>query len=357
MDDYAKDLYDGRLRPGAGSIVRLRLGGQLNADAYTRDGALIYKAGGLISDERQLQRLRKSDIRFNLRMEYKKYIANSEPEDQPCEPHDMEQMDSPARVRAAALKTEAAERLETVFDRIEETGRVDIPAILETVSGLASQLARDGDTFASIVQLKNADAYTFTHSVNVCIMTMYLAMHMNLGDELQHIGSGALLHDIGKIRTPMSVLHKEGPLNTDERDIIQHHPSEGLNLLLNSGFHDSIAIACVQDHHETLTGTGYPRHKRACDISPYAKIISLADVYDALTTDRPYRRALTHDEALTIMVSKMSAQFDPWLLHRFVETIGNLTQANGVSNGAGPECTAKSILRHVGPVPRLDATA
>ncbi|MCX6376007.1 MAG: HD domain-containing protein, partial [Armatimonadetes bacterium] len=101
--------------------------------------------------------------------------------------------------RATVLKSEAVHQVESVFDRIESSGEVDIPLVQETVSGLVTELMGDRLALASLVQLKDADSYTFTHSVNVAILAMYLAMNARLEDDLERIGTGAILHDIGKV--------------------------------------------------------------------------------------------------------------------------------------------------------------
>jgi putative nucleotidyltransferase with HDIG domain len=227
---------------------------------------------------------------------------------------------------ASALKSEAVKDLTRVFRKIEATGEVDVVQAGGTVGKLIDELKGNHSALMTLAQLKDADAYTFTHSVNVSILTMYLALKCNLGSYLTEIGTGALLHDIGKIKIPLKVLRKDGPLDDDERRIIEQHPDLGARLLIKSGCKSDITISCVLDHHEKLTGRGYPVGKLGAAINTFAKITCLADIYDALTTDRPYRRAMSPRDALLLMMHKMKDDLDLQLLNIFISTMGQYVE-------------------------------
>jgi HD-GYP domain-containing protein (c-di-GMP phosphodiesterase class II) len=265
---------------------------------------------------------------------------------------------------AYAVKSEAVSQVQGVFDRIEASGDLDITVVENTVCSLMDRVFSDGLAIAALTQIKDADAYTYCHSVNVGILSMYLALATNYEDRIRQIGLGGLLHDVGKLSIPPAVLRKKGPLDDVERSIINEHPGAGARLIREAGCTDPIVISCVQDHHEKITGRGYPRRKPACEISPCAKIISVADVFDALTTDRPYRRAMTAEAALVLMVDRMGDSFDPWLLHRFVEVAGSIADQTYVTpdgrvavRGEGSGAPTQDLVRKPPVFPRFDAAA
>jgi putative nucleotidyltransferase with HDIG domain len=327
-----KDVSTGTPSQGDSSTDRrpvLRVGARLTANVYSPQGVLVLRAGRVIENEDQMSRLFRHGVRFGRKRQAVPEQRESEDRVDPLDPRAKALQ---AKIHhATEVKSVAVRQVSSVFERIETTGKVDIPAVAGAVSGLVDELLGDRLALASLVQLKDVDAYTFTHSVNVAILAMYLAANTHLEDELEGIGIGAILHDIGKVRTPRSVLAKKGPLDETERRVIQRHPQYGVDRLLESGFHDAVGLACVLDHHEKATGTGYPRGKRATELSPYAKITGLADIYDALTTDRPYRKAMKPQEALLLMIEKMSGELDPWLLDRFIWAVGYLTENTTVS--------------------------
>lgn len=298
----------------------LRVGARLPTDAYSRTGVLVLRAGRVVENARQLSRLLRSDICFGEIPD----VIGARAGDKILADR-AAYMELERRIqRASALKAEAVERVEWVFDNVETTGTVDMISVEQTVSGLVNELDNSPLAVASLVQLKNADSYTFTHSVNVAIMAMYLALRIRCGQELERIGTGGLLHDIGKIRVPGQLLRKPGPLTSSERSLIQRHPSDGSRMLLDSGFADPIALSCISDHHEKLSRRGYPRAKPGSAIGLYARIIALADVFDALTTDRPYRAALKAEEALSLMATEMTEDLDPWLMQYFATAVAYL---------------------------------
>jgi len=343
----------------------LRVGARLTANAYSPSGILVLRAGRVIENEHQLSRLFRHGIRFGA----KKNAANEESADSANKTSEAGPADKELEAnirRATVLKSEAVHQVESVFDRIESSGEVDVPLVQETVSGLVKELMGDRLALASLVQLKDADSYTFTHSVNVAILAMYLAMNAHLEDDLERIGTGAILHDIGKVATPSWVLRKNGPLDDLEMKAVQRHPGHGAELLLDSGFQDGIALSCVLDHHEKLTGKGYPRGKKATELSPYAKITGLADIYDALTTDRPYRKAMKPEDALLLMIQEMADDLDPWLLECFVAAVGHLTERTSVTpegevvpklSESGEDEVAQPVCKVERSITRIDVLA
>lgn len=307
----------------------LRVGTRLATDAYSPTGLLVLPAGQVIENEHQLDSLRRHLARPERQAQRRDDPLQPRERPKTCDPKAKE-LEANIR-RASSVKSAAIRQVSSVFQRIETSGEVEVQALQDAVSVLVEELLSDQVALASLVQIKNADSYTFTHSVNVAILAMYLAVRTQFEDDLERIGTGAILHDIGKVGIPLSVLRKRGPLTKVERRMIERHPEQGVDLLLRSGFSDGIGLSCVLDHHEKLSGGGYPRGKHAADISPYARITELADVYDALTTPRPYRNALAVREALRTMTEEMATDLDPWLLEHFIAAVGHLTESTTVT--------------------------
>lgn len=162
---------------------------------------------------------------------------------------------------------------------------------------------------------KKLDSITYKHSTNVAYYAVRFAKYVvhNYNESL--IYYSGLLHDIGKTQIDVKILNKSSTLNKDEFDIIKQHPSIGYNILQKTDIHEEV-LEAVLLHHERYDGEGYPRGIKAGNIPLIARIISICDVYDALTSDRSYRTAYAIDEALQIMINS-AGQFDPELFTIF----------------------------------------
>ncbi|RJP73124.1 MAG: HD domain-containing protein [Candidatus Abyssobacteria bacterium SURF_17] len=193
------------------------------------------------------------------------------------------------------------------------------------ISNLVDYLLSDSHAFFSLMTSMSFNYLTYTHSVNVAVFGIALAH--KLGQFTQHsintIGSGLILHDVGKGLIDPRILDKNGPLNDDEWAVMKRHPADGANLLRSLGNVSEQALIIVEGHHEKLDGSGYPRGIRGVDVHQYARIAAIADIFDALTTRRPYRPALRSFEALELMKKEMSEQLDRDLLREFILLLGD----------------------------------
>ena len=186
-------------------------------------------------------------------------------------------------------------------------------------------ILHDDRAFRSLLAVTSYDYYTYTHSVNVCVFSVSLAQRIGLGDksDLVVFGTGALLHDIGKSIIDKSIIGKKGPLNEDEWKVIKKHPVYGVEILHKTGNVPEESYAVVSQHHERCNGTGYPERLRRNGIHPYAKVSAIADVFDALTTDRAYKGAVGSFAALNIMRNEMRAGLDQAMFREFVLLMGS----------------------------------
>ncbi|UVI30834.1 HD-GYP domain-containing protein [Paenibacillus spongiae] len=164
---------------------------------------------------------------------------------------------------------------------------------------------------ALIMATEIRDAYTAGHNMRVALYALRLGEEMMLStDQLRAIAQGGVVHDVGKLKVPDSILNKPGKLNPDERSTIERHPVWGYDMCKRLGFfYDELSI--IRSHHEKWDGTGYPDRLAGSNIPLLARITALADVYDALTSSRSYRKAMSHEEAMVIIVSGSGVHFDP----------------------------------------------
>ena len=326
---------------GAGKWM-LRVGSHVPDNVYSADGILLLRAGGVISTHSQLVRLIQPDVLFGKENAAAARLAamNRRISRARVAKSSMEPEERQARIETAtALKAEVVGDVTSVFGRIEDGGMVDVTAARGAVSKLMGEMFRDDFALASLVQLKDVDGYTFTHSVNTSILSMYLAMTADCPMEVTELGLGALLHDIGKLGTPVSILRKVGPLDETEMGVIRQHPERGVELLAQSGCRSEVTQHCVLDHHEKMSGSGYPCGKVGKQISPYARIVCLADIYDALTTDRPYRKALSPRDALSIMAKEMESELDQWWLKVLEAAVCRFVEEGDAPNTDQPVAT------------------
>ncbi len=193
----------------------------------------------------------------------------------------------------------------------------------ELVAELASNIVENLDASMWLTQLKSRDEYTAIHSLNVCVLSLTFGRSLGLkGDELNELGLGALLHDIGKMQVPLEILNKPGKLTTEEFEIMKSHPQKGYEMLLSDSTLSSEVLSIVKSHHERLSGKGYPDNLSESNISYYTKIVSITDVYDAITSDRVYHDGMTPHEALKRLYEWMPDNFDTQLMQSFIRTIG-----------------------------------
>ena len=187
-----------------------------------------------------------------------------------------------------------------------------VPEWVPTPSPLPAALARCGDkrTRELVGQLQAADATLVAHGAGVAQLAVALGWRLGLGGaRLVTLCRAALLHDIGKRYVPREVLGKPGPLLTHERQLVEAHPVVGATMLLQAGLPAEAAI--VRNHHERWDGTGYPDRLRADAIPLESRIILVADTFDAMTSDRPYRAALPRSTVLVEMERVAGSQLDP----------------------------------------------
>lgn len=194
---------------------------------------------------------------------------------------------------------------------------------LALVESTALHLLKTQSAFYEMLKAMSFHYSVYTHSVNVCVFALGLANRIGISDKekLHNLGTGALLHDIGKARVPVEILQKKGPLDESEMNIIRRHPQYGFEMVISSAIIPYDAHYPILQHHEREDGSGYPHRLTANDTHLYGKIAAIADVFDAMTTQRIYREAKEAFPALKEMYA-IAPTFDRRLLEEFTQLLG-----------------------------------
>jgi HD-GYP domain-containing protein (c-di-GMP phosphodiesterase class II) len=224
--------------------------------------------------------------------------------------------------RARKLVQQSREQVTAMFNDARLGRALDVQSGREVVGEIAGSVIDSPGTLVSLVRLKTADQYTYLHSVAVCALMVSLGHRLGLDEAaVREAGLAGLMHDLGKALMPMDVLNKPGKLTDAEFAIIKGHPRRGHDLLLESGNAGAELLDVCLHHHEKLDGSGYPERLAGDGISMLARMGAVCDVYDAVTSDRPYKAGWNPGDALRQM-AQWKGHFDPAVFQAFVQTVG-----------------------------------
>lgn len=214
--------------------------------------------------------------------------------------------------KALMLRESTMVLVEELFERPDiETALADARQVVED---FVAFMDTDASALANLIGLSSHDFYTYNHSLDVSIYSLGLGQAVGFrGAELKELGLGGLFHDIGKRYIPLDIICKSGPLTDAEWLEMQKHPVYGLRILEEHATPEAIK-ACAFEHHESLLGNGYPQKLTAEEIHPMARVVSVADTYDALTTKRSYNDPMRPTDAISLMTGKLSGRYDPEVL-------------------------------------------
>jgi HD-GYP domain-containing protein (c-di-GMP phosphodiesterase class II) len=226
------------------------------------------------------------------------------------------------RMRALVVKENSKIIVKDLFDNPRSGEKIQ--EVQGVVNTMIDTITANKDTIHDLLSLRGFDYYTYTHSVNVGVLSVGLGVASNLDkDEIEKLGMGAMLHDIGKSAIPSEILNKQGKLDDREFFIIQSHVYEGEKLLKENSRLPQESLSAVIQHHEKISGKGYPARLGEKEITLFGRITAIADCYDAMTTTRPYRQALTPFYALAT-IAKETGNYDPELLRLFIKMLGKV---------------------------------
>lgn len=220
---------------------------------------------------------------------------------------------------SASVRERVAEGIQYVYNNTSD------PALVQTTANITDSLMsaiQANDAVAiDISALKTSDEYTFKHSVDVATISMIVAKKMGMPDDAIHeIGIAGLLHDVGKTRIPLKILNKPGRLDDAEFEIMRQHSVYSYRIIQNNtDLSEEVKLGVLQ-HHEKINGNGYPMAVPGNKIIPYAKILAVADIYDALVTERPYKAAFSQREAVEMIMS-MTQELDLFAMESFLQSM------------------------------------
>lgn len=225
--------------------------------------------------------------------------------------------------KAQKLCDSARKAVVTMFSNARMGKAIDFAHAQRLVDEISASITRHPHAFISLARLKNVDNYTYLHSVAVCGLMVALARQMEMTEQqVKEAGIAGLFHDIGKIGIPEKILNKPGKLTDSEFIAIKAHPKIGEELLRNSQQVSPLTLDVCRHHHEKIDGTGYPDRLKGDEISVFARMGAVCDVYDAITSDRPYKKGWQPAESVHKMAEWSKDHFDSIIFQAFVKTVG-----------------------------------
>lgn len=292
-------------------ISMVRAGERLARPIMRENGSVLLGSGVELS-ERFIARLREMGVDVV-------YVEDGQTED---------------IVPAEAIRDETRRQaVETIYktvgslmDNPVNKGRAIAPDLGRTFRAVFGEIIQDlvsrEDVMVSLTNIHVTDAYLFNHSVNVAILAGIMGMAKGYNrSQIEDLGIGALLFDIGMTKVPKELLAKTSPLSPEERVIVEKHAVDGFNILRTQHDISLLSAHCALQHHERFDGSGYPRGLKGSEIHEYAQIVAIADVYDALTSPRSYRDRHTPAEAIEFLFGSGGGAFDLSLIRLFCRHI------------------------------------
>jgi len=309
------------------SLKNVQVGVKLGRSIFTEDGRILLRAGVEMKQSYidHLEKCNISDI----------YIEDEISKD--IEIRDV--VDDTTRIEAKVI-------VKNVMEDFKSTSRIKFESVSNIVNKITDDLLSNRDILVNLSDIKTTDDYTFAHSVNVCILSIITGIKLGLNQiRLKHLGVGALLHDIGKVNIPESILKKPSMLTDEEYDLIKKHTVFGHEILKTNPDISASSAYIALGHHERYDGSGYPHGVKGENIHIFARIAAIADVYDALTSDRIYRPKMKIHEAVEYMMTVGSRVFDMEILQSFIKCIAIYAIGSGVLLNTGEKGIVVDVNR------------
>lgn len=227
-----------------------------------------------------------------------------------------------SKVKSEIIHDMASDTINELFSGEVSKSKIDRAADL--VNSTIQLILNDDSAAKAMLGVTSYDYYTYTHCVNVSIYALGFGAYLKLDKQkLNILGRAGILHDLGKKNIPNDIVNKNGRLTDEEFTTMKNHPSYAIDILKELGETDSLILDAIEQHHEKLDGSGYPKGLKSDEIHILSQIIAIADIFDALTTKRSYKNALTTYEALSIMKNEMSDELNKNLLSEFMIFMGD----------------------------------
>ncbi|WP_138207344.1 HD-GYP domain-containing protein [Haloimpatiens lingqiaonensis] len=218
------------------------------------------------------------------------------------------------------LKSSTLKEIPFLFQNILSGDKAEVKKSLRNIESIIDYISEEKNINTNLYEVKVYDDYTYIHSLDTGIMATYLGVKMGWNKEkVKELGMCGMLHDIGKTKIPNEIINKKGPLTDEELEVIKKHPVYGSKILKDRGLFSESIILGVLQHHEKISGTGYPLGLRENEICDYAKIISICDVFTAVSANRSYRNRFSPNEAYELILSNSGIMFEPQYVEKFKE--------------------------------------
>jgi len=315
------------------SIDQLKTG--MYVKSFSNNKSLNIKSEGYISCDKSITQLRKAKISHLVIVpEKEKQTVNIEKVFAEIEtPHPTPEKKSPPIKAGVSLDSEmkkasdlyknAKSLQEKILGQIKQKKSIDTTDVQETTDAMVDSIFRNEDALSCMSRLQTKDSYLIEHSLNVSILMSVFAKHLGFEKRLiQELTLGAFMHDIGKVLLPNDILSKRSELTAKEQNIIRSHVALGLKVLEDSPSISHIAMKMVREHHERLNGTGYPKQLKGDEISLYGRMIAIIDSYDAMTSERPYKKSVHPINAFKTLISESPEGYDEELVEKFIQCMG-----------------------------------
>lgn len=314
------------------AIDDLRVG--MYVEAVTKQkGALKIKTQGRVGSQKVIETLRKQGI-LELAVQHQKEppktpepkadtLPESEQEKPAADPRERTRSFDQEIKQASKLYSQAKKFQKKAFADVKAGRKVNAREMEAVADGFIDSIFRNQDALACMTRIREKDAYLLEHSVNVSILMTILAKHMKLSKKMIHeLATGALLHDIGKIKIDDKILHKPGRLTPEEMVIMQSHVVFSSEILAAADNISPISIDIATNHHERIDGSGYPKGKKGKDVSTHSRMVAIVDAYDAMTADRCYKEGMNPINAFKLLMNASKTAYDPKIIQQFIQAVG-----------------------------------
>ena len=324
------------------SILNLQPNMVVAHNIFSTEGVLLLSADTVLNTI-QIDRLQQFDLPSI-------YIKNPFTDSLP----DGDLFDTIPEVVREETRVQAVQIVNTAFQKLTVMQELDPRPFKEISDFLLDEVIKNRGAMIHLTDIRARDGYTFGHSVNVCVIATLTGVQLGYDMiKLKELALGALLHDAGKMLIPQEIIVKPGPLTNAERKLMEKHADLGFDILRKQSDIPLLSAHIAFQHHEKFDGTGYTRGLAGTDIHEYARIVAIADVYDALTSDRPYKEGTLPHEAYEIMMSLSNTHFDPIILQTFLNQIALYPLGSIVQLNTGDIAVVTSVTRGLQTRPTL----
>lgn len=226
-------------------------------------------------------------------------------------------------VKAKEIKKEAKQAIQNIMEEVRFGKPIKTESVEHVVDKMIASILRNQDALICLGRIKRADEYTYLHSMSVCALMISFGKHLGFNSkELREVGIGAMLHDIGKMKVPQEILNSKRSLSKKEYEQMKKHVEHSRILLEQTHNIAETSISIAAQHHERLDGSGYPNGLKGDEITNYGQAAAIVDVYDALTSERCYKRELAPTETLRKLFEWSKSDFNAELVQQFIRCIG-----------------------------------